>query len=323
MTLELDRTIWTGRDDSSEKGDITRLFQIVVACSDEPIPQNSAVILGFACDAGVARNKGRIGAAHGPSAIRKILAGLPAHHHQKLYDCGDVTCTGDTLETAQFELGERVSHILDQGSAPVILGGGHEIAWGSYLGLKQWLHKQELKTGQSRKLLILNFDAHFDLRSSRPASSGTPFDQIAEDCMADKRELQYACWGVSILSNTPALFARAETIQADVILDHQLQERHLELAMTRLDRLIAHADDVYLTIDLDAFPAAVVPGVSAPAAFGIPLSVVEALALRVKQSGKMRLVDIAELNPLFDIDQHSARVAARLAWMLMGGEVST
>ena len=280
------------------------------------------MILGFACDAGVARNKGRVGAALGPSAIRKVLAGFPAHHHQTLYDCGDITCTGDALEAAQFELGARVAHILDQGASPVILGGGHEIAWGSYLGLKQWLNKQELKTGKSRKLLILNFDAHLDLRTSRPASSGTPFDQIAADCEADKRDLRYACWGVSVIANTPALFARAQSLQADVILDHQLQERHLELAIARLDRLVSHADDVYLTIDMDAFSAAVVPGVSAPAALGIPLSVVEALALRVKHSGKMRLAEIAEFNPLFDIDQHSARVAARLTWMLMGGEAA-
>jgi len=227
-------------------------------------------------------------------------------------------CIDDKLEASQEMLSIHVANILSQGSAPLILGGGHEIAWGSYLGLKQWLSRQETLTGRQRKLLILNLDAHLDLRSSRPASSGTPFDQIAEDCHTDRRALRYACWGVSILGNTPALFARAADIQADVIIDHQLQDRHLDLALARVDRLLAEVDDVYLTIDMDVFPASVVPGVSAPAAFGVPLSVVEALALRVKRSGKMRLADIAEFNPAYDIDQHSARIAARLAWMLLG-----
>ena len=318
MMQAFDRSLWTGRDDSQESGDVRRLFQIVEGARPGNVPAQSSVLLGFACDAGVARNKGRIGSARGPSAIRKILAGLPAHHFHKLFDCGDVVCHEDALEAAQRHLGLEVSQILAQDCAPVILGGGHEIAWGSFLGLKQWLVNQEISTGRARKLLILNLDAHLDLRSSRPASSGTPFDQIALDCQHDNRYLQYACWGVSVLGNTPALFERAAQISADVIPDHQLQERHLELALSRLDKLLAAADDVYLTIDMDVFPASVVPGVSAPAAFGVPLSVVEALAVRVKRSGKMRLADIAEFNPVFDIDQHSARVAARLAWMLLG-----
>jgi len=46
--------------------------------------------------------------------------------------------------------------------------------------------------------------------------------------------------------------------------------------------------------------------------------VVVALGQKVKRSGKMRLADLAEFNPLFDIDQHSARIAARLVWTLLG-----
>ncbi len=318
MIQVFDRSLWVGRDDSQESGDVRRLFQIVEGATPEHLPPRSAVLLGFACDAGVARNKGRIGAAQGPTVIRKILSGLPAHHHEKLFDCGDVVCMGDELESAQQLLGDQVRQILSQSATPVILGGGHEIAWGSYQGLKHWLTQQEVSTGLPRKLLILNLDAHLDLRSSWPANSGTPFAQIAADCQQDNRELKYACWGVSVLSNTPALFERAAEINADVILDQQLQERHLEQALSRLDRLLAHADDVYLTIDMDVFPANVVPGVSAPAAFGVPLAVVEALALKVKQSGKMRLADLAEFNPVFDTDHHSARVAARLVWLLLG-----
>lgn len=318
MASDVDRTVWTGRDDRAETGDVRRLFQVVVSTEPDNIPEHAATLLGFCCDAGVSRNKGRVGAALAPTAIRKLLAGLPAHHHQVLYDCGDVICVGDDLETSQTALGNRVAQVMKKGAVPVVLGGGHEVAWGSYLGLKEWLLHQEKREGQARKLLILNFDAHLDLRSSRPANSGTPFDQIAQDCDQHQRTFQYACWGVSKLANTPALFERAKQINADVIFDEDLQERHIENLIVRLDSLIDQADDIYLTIDMDVFPASVVPGVSAPAAFGVPLSVVETLALRVIKSGKMRLADIAELNPHFDIDQHSARVAARLVWKMLG-----
>ena len=43
---------------------------------------------------------------------------------------------------------------------------------------------------------------------------------------------------------------------------------------------------MYLTIDLDVLPAAVMPGVSARA-YGVPMAVVEEIALRVKASGKL------------------------------------
>jgi formiminoglutamase len=56
----------------------------------------------------------------------------------------------------------------------------------------------------------------------------------------------------------------------------------------------------------------VAPGVSAPAARGVALDVIEPIIDAVAGSGKLRLADIAELNPALDIDQRTARVAARL-----------
>ena len=64
-------------------------------------------------------------------------------------------------------------------------------------------------------------------------------------------------------------------------------------------------------------PAATAPGVSAPAALGVPLSVVEAMVQRVRASGKLRVADIAEYNPSLDQDKRAARAAARLAYRLL------
>jgi formiminoglutamase len=71
-------------------------------------------------------------------------------------------------------------------------------------------------------------------------------------------------------------------------------------------------DIVYLTIDLDVLPAAVAPGVSAPAAYGVPLPVITAICRQVAASGKLFHLDVAELNPAVDIDHRTAKVAARL-----------
>ncbi len=97
-----------------------------------------------------------------------------------------------------------------------------------------------------------------------------------------------------------------------------MQERHLDQRLAEIDALIAQVAHVYLTIDLDVLPAAVMPGVSAPAAYGVPISVVEAIVTHVRASGKLRAADLAEFNPQFDRDGQSARVAARLVYRLIG-----
>jgi len=308
-------TIWQGRSDAAEQGDTRRLFQ-VVRQEENGFGVGEPVLLGFACDAGVRRNKGRPGARKGPQAIRSMMAGLPAHDFDLLWDAGDVVCEGDALEDAQAVLGRRVAAVLAAGARPLILGGGHETAWGTFQGLARHLASRPAD-GSGKPLLILNLDAHFDLRSSRPGSSGTPFDQILEACRQRNTPVVYACFGVSRLGNTAGLYAHARELGTVFCEDTDLQERHLDSRLSDLDKLLAEAGDVYLTVDLDVLPASVAPGVSAPAPMGVPYSVIEALACRVKQSGKLRVADIVEINPDFDIDNHTARVAARLAWQLL------
>ena len=58
----------------------------------------------------------------------------------------------------------------DDAPLTVVLGGGHETAYGSHLGL-----------GPRPRLGVLNLDAHFDLREAERPTSGTPFRQIAAD----------------------------------------------------------------------------------------------------------------------------------------------
>ena len=89
-------------------------------------------------------------------------------------------------------------------------------------------------------------------------------------------------------------------------------------AIQNLVDALAPSSDVAIE-RIDVLPAAVMPAVSAPAAYGVPLPVVEAIATRLRDSGKLRVADIAEFNPLYDRDGCGARVAARLCYRLLGG----
>ncbi|WP_457972722.1 formimidoylglutamase [Arthrobacter sp. D1-17] len=263
-----------------------------------------AVVLGFCSDEGVRRNKGRTGAAKAPAAIRSALGPLAFHLDRPVLDAGDVTIRSGELEAAQARAGLAVSTLLDAGNLTVLLGGGHETAFASYLGVAG---AEAVRGG--KRWGVLNLDAHFDLRDEAAASSGTPFLQMARAEAAAGRALKYAVVGISEPNNTGALFATADRLGVKYLLD---EESTPDTAQAFVADFLADIDALYLTIDLDVLPAAVAPGVSAPAAFGVPLPVITAVCRQAAASGKLLHVDVAELNPAFDVDNRTARVAARL-----------
>lgn len=262
-------------------------------------------LIGFASDEGVRRNHGRPGAAAGPTALREQLASLAARVGP-VTDCGDVRVLDTDLEAGQQAIGEGVAAVLDSGGLPVVLGGGHEVAWASYLGLARSADgaRDSLRHG------VFNIDAHFDLRTEERATSGTPFLQMARAEAERGRALNYAVAGISPVNNTPVLFRAAEELNVRVLLDEQCADT--AAVDEFVSSFIDHADRIHLTIDLDCLPAAVAPGVSAPAGFGIELATVRRICGLIAASGKLALLDVAELNPRLDVDNRTARTAARL-----------
>ena len=303
---------WTGRIDAAEGPRALRWHQRV-RCVRGDIVAPKVALLGFACDAGVARNLGRIGAAAGPQSLRTALANMAWQHGDlPVFDAGDVVCDGDELESAQSAFGEQLAALLADGFRPIGLGGGHETAFGSWLGLAAFAARQK----RVPRIGIINFDAHFDLRTSDRASSGTPFKQISDDCTRRGWPFQYACLGIAETANTAALFNQAGRLGVWWETDSVTQNADSPELVAKLERFVRGVDWLYVSVCLDVLPAATAPGVSAPAGFGMPLSVLESLLKNLKQSGKVRYTDIVELNPKFDIDQRTAKVAARLVWVM-------
>ena len=125
---------WQGRDDSASEGSTAlRWHQQVLPCA--PASAAGNVLIGFCSDEGVRRNAGRIGAAAGPEACRHALANLAWHGTDPVYDAGDVVCAGEQLEAAQAALGKQIAQLLNDGQRPLVIGGGHEVAWGTWQGV--------------------------------------------------------------------------------------------------------------------------------------------------------------------------------------------
>jgi formiminoglutamase len=311
MHRPADPSSWSGRTDAEEGPRALRWHQAIRPLLEGAAP--GLALLGFACDAGVVRNQGRPGAAEGPAALRRALSNLAWRRIAPAWDAGDVVVAGDALEEGQRELAAAVTRLLDAGHRPVVVGGGHEVAAGSFLGLADHLAR---RAGARAPVIgVVNLDAHLDLRAGR-ASSGTPFRQIAESCAGRGWPFRYHCLGVDEGSNTEALFDTARRLGAAWRRDRDMVPSRLDEAAAELAAFLATVDRVHLTIDLDVLPASVAPGVSAPAPRGVALEVIEALVDTVVASGKLLLGEVAELNPRFDLDGRTARVAARLVEQL-------
>ncbi|MBT8321916.1 MAG: arginase family protein, partial [Eudoraea sp.] len=69
-------------------------------------------------------------------------------------------------------------------------------------------------------------------------------------------------------------------------------------------------DRVYLTIDLDGFSSAYAPGVSAASPFGFDTQIALWTLQIIIASGKLISMDLAEMNPVYDQDRKTAKLAA-------------
>lgn len=303
--------IWQGRLDGEELL-YHRIFQRVKEEKNyDAISTNDFVLHGFAVDEGVRRNKGRQGTKDAPDMIRKNMSNFPVIRPDfSLLDFGNVTCDDANLENTQNELAKNVSKVLLKGGKSLVLGGGHEVTFGHYRGVRTAYPEQ--------KIGIINFDAHFDNR--RPengvgASSGTGFWQIAQE-----GEINSLHIGIQRNSNTLKLFDTAHQFGMKYILADELFFENLPSVYERVNELADSVDVLYMTICMDVFNASIAPGVSASAYNGIFADAAFMHLYRhILKNEKLVALDIAEVNPHFDIQDRTARLAASLAneWFMI------
>jgi formiminoglutamase len=303
--------IWSGRIDG-EDGDLLRWHQIIKLCSPENLPPFSngmqgIAIMGFCSDEGVRRNNGRTGAALAPEAIRKSCSNFPlVADHIIMADAGDVVCTDGNLEAAQMLMAEKLQVVQKAGYLPIVLGGGHETAYCGYLSLGQFPKKAEMG--------VINFDAHFDLRAIDPTvgnTSGTWVWQIAEDCRLKNIPFHYMVVGVQQYANTKRLFEYARELGVPYLLAEEFTNDQLHRMLNSINGILANSNKILLSLDMDVFSSPFAPGVSASSFNGIaPNAMFKRLLRHIVLSGKVSTVDISEVNPTYDVDNRTSRLAA-------------
>lgn len=300
---------WRGRNSNQQ----LYLHEKVKFDAIDSISENTITLLGYACDEGIIRNQGRPGANDGPYAIRTQLGKMPNHMdvEMKFVDYGNIECENGDMEAAQSLLSQEVSQLLAYKTFPVLIGGGHDIAYGHYNGISKYI-------GTNETIGIINFDAHFDLRTNENGNnSGTPFYQIAQDCQENGSIFNYLCLGIRKDANDKTLFKTANDFGVGYIENNEFTIENAKTIVRTLLDFIQKVDYIYVTIDLDGFSSAYALGVSAPSPMGFtPKIVLETLEIIIK-SKKLISMDIAEMNPNYDNDDQTAKLAASLIHHVM------
>jgi len=303
--------LWQGRHDSlPEERFFQRVQCIDIHTHSFDNTQQQPMIVGFCSDEGIRRNEGRTGARTGPDNIREQLAKLACHTNTTYLDAGNIVCEDEKLEAAQLELAKLIEYCHRQGHRTIVLGGGHEIAWGHFCGL----------AARYPKLGIINFDAHFDIRpvhQIRLGTSGTPFWQIKHYCQQHERSFDYCCLGIQEAANTKSLFELAHEWGIAYLTVDQLQTQDHNEKIAFLDAFLTHHEHIYLTICLDVFAECYAPGVSAPQALGLAPQTALPLLKYIMQTGKVVSLDLAELSPPLDQGHKTSRLAASMLAQLL------
>ena len=240
------------------------------------------------------------GAGSGPPKIREAMHCDASNQWTELGvhlgatgafdDIGDLAFS----EKNAFEVIESATaKLLDQTQRPVSLGGDHSIA---YPIVKAFARKYP-------ELTIFHFDAHADLYDEfegNRLSHACPFTRIMESGLA-KRLVQ-----VGIRTMTGHQREQAEKFGVEVTEMRDLPVR---------DRLKV-TGPVYVSFDMDVLDPAFAPGVSHREPGG--MSVREAIAHLHAIEGDIVGADVVEYNPVRDLGELTAAVAAKIVKELLG-----
>ncbi len=287
---------------------------------------------------------GRRGSDMGPSAMR--LAGLKqalidaGHKPEELSPSIPVTpmefCEEGNprvrylapIAEACVALAERVEAAMDDGVFPLVLGGDHSIAIGTFAGLGAAFRRRGLRWG------TLWVDAHGDFNTPETTPSGNIHGMgLAVACGYGAPELTGLYGAYRKLDPASVCLIGVRDLDSGEKLT--MREAGLSIyTMTEIDRLgfsetlrriIAffkqRVDALHVSIDMDVMDPMFAPGVGIPLPGGFSYREVLFLAEELAASGLLASAEIVEVNPVLDIRNQTAHMAVEIAARLLGATI--
>jgi agmatinase len=254
------------------------------------------------------------GTGAGPAAI------LAASRYIELYDqeldaepyevgihtLPSLQLTNAGAEAAITELRQAYDRLLEAGpdKFPLLLGGEHSLTSAPVLA---WADRLGARRG-GRRLTVLQFDAHTDLR---PEYEGSAYSHAAVMHRVHER-VELVAVGIRALTREERQLAR----QSDHI--HLFLADDIQEGTAWMDQILELlAEDVYISVDVDGFDPTLVPATGTPEPGGLQWYPVLKLLRRVFGERNVVGADIVELAPIPGLAAPDFLVA-KLAYKLIG-----
>ena len=275
--------------------------------TDRPLTEPHAIrVIGAPFDGTVSF---RPGARFGPGAIREASNGLETWSPvlerdlaQVAYaDAGDLELPMGDVAGALSVIRAAVEEALDAGAAPFVLGGEHLVS----------LPAIEAVAARRPELVVVQLDAHADLR---------------DDYLGVR--LSHACVMRRVADIVGFGRMRQIGIRSGTREEYALMRDCGTLTTFRPDDLEALADwigsrPLYLTVDLDVFDPAALPGTGTPEPGGIDWWTFQRFVQAIR-GREIAGLDVVELAPQLDASGCSSVLAAKCVreLLLMAGEAT-
>ncbi|MCX5882740.1 MAG: arginase [Deltaproteobacteria bacterium] len=295
-------------------------------------------LIGFPMDLGADRR----GVDMGPSAIR--IAGMVeelevlGYHVQ---DLGDISILSkerqkiinpklkylDEIVRTSCLLAEKVEQSLQQGHFPLCIGGDHAMAIGSIAGVSAFCRSIHRTFG------VIWIDAHTDMNTEETTPSGNihgmamavslglgnnPLTHI----LGFAPKVQPSCCAlIGIRKIDPLEKEIVKTLQLPVHTMSDIDRKGAHTTIRNILQTLSHVDHIHVSFDLDSVDPSVAAGVGTPVAGGLTYREVHLIMETIAECGCMASLDIAEVNPILDNRNTSARLATELVASSMGRRI--
>ncbi len=225
-------------------------------------------------------------------------------------------------------MAQSVKQILQDGRVPVILGGDHSIAIGTFSGISSHFRAKDEEIG------LIWFDAHADINTPETSGSGNvhgmPLATILGDGNAELVNLE----GFTPKLN-PKFFAHVGARDLDAGEQkriHSLGLRDNFFTMSDIDRrgMLACVEDAIkiasgasggfaVTFDVDVIDPRFAPGSGTLVRGGITYREAHlALEVIAEHNGNVRSFEIVEVNPMLDKSNITVELAGELILSALG-----
>jgi agmatinase len=270
----------------------------------------------------------RSGARFGPQAVRKISAlydsyspdhGMDLLEEITVGDIGDIFVIPSNIEKTFDQIDLGISHILEAGCFPVIIGGDHSIGYPDAKALAKHV---------DGKLGIIHFDRHIDTAETTMDERMHTTHWSHATKLANVPPTNLVQIGIGGWIGNHSGVQVAEQIDTTVITMFDVEERGIDDVMDiALEIAWKDADAVYLSFDIDVFDPGFAPGTGTPEPGGMtPLQGLRA-ARRAAAEGLVGM-DLVEIAPPYDHSDLTSQLGARvimdvLATMVEHGHLGT